>query len=47
MENFKYILVRQQGREIEGSFLLGEEIKYKNLELNCHQTGILSYSSAV
>lgn len=46
MENGKDILVRQQGREIEGSFSLGEEMKYENLELNCHQTGIFSYLSA-
>lgn len=45
--NWKYILVRRQGREIEGNFLLGEEIKYKNLKLNCHWAGILSSWSAV
>lgn len=30
VENFQDILVRQQGKEIKGSLLLGEEIKYKN-----------------
>lgn len=33
VENFQDILVRQQGKEIKGSLLLGEEIKYKNFSV--------------
>lgn len=47
MENFRDISVRQQGKEIKGSLLLGEEIKYKNPELNCHRTGIFACWGAV